>query len=189
MTEELKKEVEKLREEMKSLKEQLKEDKREESEGTVRRRPGIYIDLGRRVHDYVEDTMEGVAEGIQGELEKSVFIGPRGIRIYKRREPDEEETLDVNLGKVAEVMNALGEEHRLGILRELMSGGKYVNELQEKLSEITVSTLSSHLKVLEEAGLVVQEKVRGRYLITMPGRAAYKMSQKVARFLENREES
>jgi hypothetical protein len=37
--------------------------------------------------------------------------------------------------------------------------------------------------VLEETGLVVQEKVRGRYLITMPGRTAYKMAMKVTRFL------
>jgi DNA-binding HxlR family transcriptional regulator len=70
------------------------------------------------------------------------------------------------------------------MLSELMSGGKYINELQDKLSEITTSTLSSHLNVLEEAGLVVQEKVRGRYLITMPGRTAYKMARQVARFLE-----
>jgi DNA-binding HxlR family transcriptional regulator len=68
--------------------------------------------------------------------------------------------------------------------QELMSGGKYINEVQEKLSEITTSTLSSHLKVLEEAGLVVQEKVRGRYLITIPGRTAYKMLGRVVRILE-----
>jgi DNA-binding transcriptional ArsR family regulator len=55
--------------------------------------------------------------------------------------------------------------------------------LQEQLSDITTSTLSSHLDVLEEAGLVVQEKVRGRYLITMPGRTAYHMARKVNRFL------
>jgi DNA-binding transcriptional ArsR family regulator len=85
---------------------------------------------------------------------------------------------------MAEVMSALGEEHRLEILAELMNGGKYVNDLQEKLSEITTSTLSSHLKVLEEAGLVVQEKVRGRYLITIPGRTAYKMARRVTRFVE-----
>jgi len=40
--------------------------------------------------------------------------------------------------------------------------------------------------VLEEAGLVVQEKVRGRYLITMPGRTAYKMARRVTRFTERR---
>jgi len=151
LSEDLKEEMRKLKEEIASLKEQLRDVT--EKEG---RRRGIYIDIGNRVHDYVKDVMEGVAEGIHGELEKSIFIGPRGVRIFKKREPHREEE-EVSLPKVAEVMSALGHEHRLRILDELMSGGKYINELQEELSEITTSTLSSHLKVLEEAGLVVQE--------------------------------
>ncbi|UCD96633.1 MAG: winged helix-turn-helix transcriptional regulator, partial [Candidatus Bathyarchaeota archaeon] len=82
----------------------------------------------------------------------------------------------------------LGQEHRLKILSQLMTGGKYVNELQEQLPEIAASTLSSHLNVLEEAGLIVQERVRGRYLITIPGRSAYKMARRVSKFLERREQ-
>jgi len=182
LSEDLKEEMKKLREEIENLKEQLKDV----TERKLRRSRGIYIDIGNRVHDYIEDVMEGVAEGIHGELEKSIFIGPRGVRIFRRGEPHEEDEVEVSFPKVAEVMSALGQEHRLRILNELMSGGKYINELQERLSEITASTLSSHLKVLEEAGLVVQEKVRGRYLITMPGRTAYKMARRVTRFLERR---
>jgi DNA-binding HxlR family transcriptional regulator len=78
-------------------------------------------------------------------------------------------------------MSALGQEHRLKILSELMTGGKYISDFQTALPEITASTLSSHLDVLQEAGLVVQERVRGRYLITIPGRIAYKMAAAVAR--------
>ena len=183
MSEDLKEEMKKLKEEIASLKEQL----RDMTEKERKRRRGIHIDIGNRVQDYVEDVMEGVAEGIHGELEKSIFIGPRGVRIIRGEEQSgEEEEAEVNLPEAAEVMSALGQEHRLRILKELMSGGKYINELQENLSEITTSTLSSHLNVLEEVGLVVQEKVRGRYLITMPGRAAYKMARRVARFLERR---
>lgn len=181
LSEELKKEIEKLKEEITKMKEHLSNLIEEKQKGRQR----IYIDINNQIHDYLEDVMEGVAEGIHGELEKSIFIGPRGIRILKKREPSRRED-EVSLPKVAEVMSALGHEHRLKILNELMSGGKYINELQEKLSEITTSTLSSHLKVLEEAGLVVQEKVRGRYLITMPGRTAYKMARRVTRFLERR---
>ena len=188
LSEDLKEEMKKLKEEMHDLKEQLQNV----TERKRKRGRGIYIDVGNRVHDYIEDVMEGVAEGIHGELEKSIFIGPRGVRIRTRREKEEthedEGEASVSFLKVAEVMSALGQEHRLGILSELMSGGKYINELQEKLSEITTSTLSSHLKVLEEAGLVVQEKVRGRYLITMPGRTAYKMARRVTRFLARRKQ-
>jgi len=181
LSEDLNEEMKKLKEELAILKEQL----RDVTERERKRRRGIYIDIGNRVHDYIEDVREGVAEGIHGELEKSIFIGPRGVRIIRNREPRRrEDEIEVSFPKVAEVMSALGHEHRLRILDELMSGGKYMNEMQEKLSEITTSTLSSHLKVLEEAGLVVQEKVRGRYLITIPGRAAYKMARRVTRFLE-----
>lgn len=180
MSDELKDEMKKLKEEIAGLKDQLKNLAQGE-----RRSRGLYIDIGSPVRGYIDDVMQGVAEGVHGELEKSIFIGPGGCRIFRREEPYREEPEDkVGLDKVAEAMSALGHEHRLKILNELMSGGKYINELQERLLEITTSTLSSHLNVLEEAGLVVQEKVRGRYLITMPGRTAYKMARKVARFLE-----
>jgi len=183
MSENLKEEMKRLKEEIANLKEEL----RDIVERKQKRSRGIYIDVGNRVHDYVEDVMEGVAEGIHGELEKSIFIGPQGIRILKDREPyRREDEVEVSFPKVAEVMSALSHEHRLKILDELMRGGKYINELQEKLSEITTSTLSSHLNVLEEVGLVVQEKVRGRYLITMPGRTAYKTARRITLFLERR---
>ena len=181
LSEDLKEEMKKLREELAKMKDQL----RDVTEREHARRHGIYIDVGNRIRDHVEDVMESVTEGIQGELEKSIFIGPGGVRITRKRETQEEEDeAKVDFPKAAEVMSALGQEHRLKILKELVSGGKYINELQEKLSEITTSTLSSHLKVLEEAGLVVQEKMRGRYLITIPGRTAYKMATRITRFLE-----
>jgi DNA-binding HxlR family transcriptional regulator len=181
LSEELKEEMKRLKEELASMKEELSEV----AEPKRKKGHGIYIDLGNRVRDYVEDVMEGVAEGIHGELEKSIFIGPRGVRIFKERERRRvEKEPKVNFPEVAEVMSALGQEYRLRILGELMTGGKYMSDLQEKLPEITTSTLSSHLDVLQEAGLAVQEKVRGRYLITMPGRAAYKMARRITKFLE-----
>jgi len=180
LSEDMKEEIEKLKEEIVSLKEHLK-DLREDKQ---RKGHGIYIDVGSGVRDYIEDALEGVAEGIHGELERSIFVGPGGVRIVKGKAIREETEAEVNFAKVAEVMSALGQEHRLKILKELMSGGKYINELQEKLPEITTSTLSSHLGVLEGAGLVVQEKVRGRYLITIPGRTAYKMATRTASLVE-----
>ena len=180
MSEDLKDEMKKLKEELASLREQLKEV----SEAKLKeKRRGIYIDIGNKIHDYVEDAMESVAEGISGELEKSVFIGPYGVKITRTAEIPEEES-KINLAKASSAMSALGNEYRLKILKDLVYGGKYISELQERLPEITSSTLSSHLDVLQEAGLVVQEKTRGRYLITMPGRIAYKMASKIARLLE-----
>lgn len=181
LSEEIKEEMKKLREEIARLKEQLGEV----TEREMKRGRGICIDFGNHMREYMGDVMESVAEGIHGELDRSIFIGPRGVRIFKgERARAEEDEYEINFPKIAEVMSALGQEHRLKILKELVRGGKYVNEFQDKLHEITASTLSSHLKVLEEAGLVVQEKVRGRYLITMPGRTAYKMAERITRFLE-----
>ncbi|MFB0504876.1 MAG: ArsR/SmtB family transcription factor [Candidatus Bathyarchaeia archaeon] len=186
LSEDLREEMKKLKDELADLREQLKGV----SEERRRRRGAIRVDIGDRVRDYVADVVEGVAEGIYGEVEKSVLIGPGGrkiVRIVQEGTPEmEDEGVEASFPKTAEVMNALSHEHRLRILDELMRGGKYINELQERLSEITTSTLSSHLKVLEEAGLVVQEKMRGRYLITIPGRTAFKMARRVARFAERR---
>jgi len=172
--------MKKLKEELANLREQLKELSEIKSK---EERRGIYIDIGNRIRDYVEDALEGVAEGVSGELEKSVFIGPYGIRVNRERKTPEEETR-INLAKASSAMSALGNEYRLKILKDLMYGGKYISELQERLPEITSSTLSSHLDVLQETGLVVQEKTRGRYLITIPGRIAYKMANKIAKLLE-----
>lgn len=178
MEEELKDEMRKLKEELASVKEQLKEV----AERRRTKRKGIHIDVGERVHDYVEGIMEGVAEGISGELERSILIGPHGVKIFRRK--PEERIARVDPTKAASTMSALGNEHRIKILGELIFGGKYISELQETLSEIASSTLSSHLDVLQEAGLVVQEKVRGRYLITIPGRIAYKMTNRITKLLE-----
>jgi DNA-binding HxlR family transcriptional regulator len=186
LSEDLREEMKKLKDELADLREQLKGV----SEERRRRRRAVRVDIGDRVRDYVADVVEGVAEGIYGEVEKSVLIGPGGrkiVRIVQEGTPEmEDEGVEASFPKTAEVMNALSHEHRLRILDELMRGGKYINELQERLSQITTSTLSSHLKVLEEAGLVVQEKVRGRYLITIPGRTAFRMARRVTRFAEGR---
>ncbi len=185
MSDELKEEMKRLKEEIANLRDQIEDT----TERRRRRERGIYIDVGDRINDYVADVMEGVAEGIHGELEKSIFIGPHGakMRVFTHKEPSWNEVeKEINFAKVSKVMSALGHEHRLRILHELMRRGRYMSELQEKLTEITSSTLSSHLNILEEAGLVVQEKVRGRYLITIPGRSAYKMAKRVTQFLERR---
>lgn len=175
----LKDEMKKLKEELQGLKEQL----REISEGSEHKHRGIYIDVNEKLSDYLGDVMEGVAEGIRGELKRSIFISPHHgeIKIISEEKERPEETAKVDPAEAAAIMSALGHEHRLKVLGELMSGGKYISELQNSLPEITSSTLSSHLDILQEAGLVVQERVRGRYLITIPGRMAYKMASAITK--------
>jgi DNA-binding transcriptional ArsR family regulator len=173
---ELKDEMKRLKEELQGLKDQL----RDMVDTAERKQRAVYTDINDKLGDYLGDVMEGVAEGIRGELRKSIFISPHAqeIRIVggKRDREEKVESGKVDPAKAAAIMSALGHEHRLKILGELMSGGKYVSDLQAGLPDITGSTLSSHLDVLQGAGLVVQERVRGRYLITIPGRMAYQMA-------------
>ena len=132
-------------------------------------------DFGDRLGDYIGDFVEDVMEGVTSELERSLF--------RENRPPRERPTVmsDSEVQRTAAVMSALGNEHRIRILKELTWGGLYVSDLQDTLKEISPSTLSSHLDVLQEAGLIVQEKRRGRYLITMSGRLAIKMASSIAK--------
>jgi len=80
----------------------------------------------------------------------------------------------------------MASEHRLRILTDLLCGETYASELEAVLTDLSPSPISSHLKTLQESGLVVQEGDRGRYLITLPGRIALKMATRLARFLDRR---
>ena len=58
-----------------------------------------------------------------------MYIG----RTRGREEPEKvKEKMDP--AKTASVMGALSSEHRLKILSELMTGGKYANKLEQKIS-------------------------------------------------------
>ena len=54
-------------------------------------------------------------------------------------------------------LKALGEESRMRIVRMLLKKRRSVNEIVEELG-VTQYNVSKHLRVLREAGLVVQEK-------------------------------
>lgn len=57
-------------------------------------------------------------------------------------------------GGCADILRALGDATRLGVLQALLERPLHVNDLMEKLG-VEQSLLSHHLKVLREAGLVV----------------------------------
>ena len=69
----------------------------------------------------------------------------------------------------AEVFNALGHEDRLRIIEDLLDGERCVCDLVESVGS-SWSTVSRHLSVLREAGIVADEK-RGLqvfYRIALP---------------------
>ena len=143
--------------------------------------------LGQSIGDYVNDVVQSVMSGISSEFDKSVFVDPTGVWFDRHLAKVQARSLsDAEAGRAASLMSAMASEHRLRILTELLYGGRYASEIETVLKDITPSTISNHLKILEEAGLVVQEGDRGRYLITLPGRIALRMATRLTRFFERR---
>ncbi|MBD3205104.1 helix-turn-helix domain-containing protein [Candidatus Bathyarchaeota archaeon] len=135
----------------------------------------IGSDWGDKLGDYISDMVDSVMENVTTELERNLYTGTRS--------PKSRPTVmtDMEVERTVRVMSALGNEHRIKILEELSWGGAYASDLQEALDEISPSTLSSHLDVLQEAGMILQERKRGRYLITMAGRIAIQMAAQLAK--------
>jgi len=73
---------------------------------------------------------------------------------------------DLDLAVTASTFAALGSEQRLGVLRVLVRAGEQglsIGELGTR-SGVTGSTLTHHMKILTQAGLVRQER-KGRSII------------------------
>ncbi|MBX6365426.1 MAG: winged helix-turn-helix transcriptional regulator [Gemmatimonadetes bacterium] len=70
-------------------------------------------------------------------------------------------TTETNIGQVARWFHALSDETRLRVVELLAGGERCVCELQEAVAAAQ-SRLSFHLRVLREAGLVVDRR-QGRW--------------------------
>jgi ArsR family transcriptional regulator len=66
-------------------------------------------------------------------------------------------TTATDLSRAAQLFHALSDETRLGVLEMLRQGERCVCELQDEL-DAAQSRLSFHLRVLKEAGLVIDRK-------------------------------
>jgi DNA-binding transcriptional ArsR family regulator len=143
--------------------------------------------FGQALSEYVNDVVESVMSGISSEIEKSVFVDPTGAWFDRHIAKVQAKALSpAEAERAASLMSAMASEPRIRILTELLYGGRYASELEGVLKDLSPSTISNHLKVLEESGLIVQEGDRGRYLITLPGRIALRMATRLGRFLERR---
>ncbi|ALG90486.1 MULTISPECIES: ArsR/SmtB family transcription factor [Actibacterium] len=89
---------------------------------------------------------------------------------------------DLSLARAASTFAALGSEQRLSVLRCLVRAGPdglSIGELGAR-SGITGSTLTHHMKILTQAGLVTQAR-QGRSIICIA--AAYDEMEALSRFL------
>ena len=79
--------------------------------------------------------------------------------------------MDSNTGNrtsSASVLKVLADETRLAVVKQLLSGPKYVADINRKL-DVEQNLLSHHLKMLRDAGLLVtnQEGKHRRYSVAL----------------------
>jgi DNA-binding transcriptional ArsR family regulator len=179
--------IKRLEEEITRLREEIQRISESISTQPTRGTTSPKRNFGQSLSEYVNDVVESVTSGISSEIERSVFIDPTGAWFDKHIARVQARSItQPEAERAAMLMSAMASEHRLRILNELLYGGRYASEIEVALKEISPSTISNHLKILQEAGLVVQEGDRGRYLITLPGRIALKMATRLTRFLDRR---
>ncbi len=116
------------------------------------------------IEQEVEDTLREIEEEIEGER----------VEEFKH-EVFEDLITALNPSEVAETLSVLSNPDRLKILKLLYERDRYFGELEEILG-IGPSSLRHHLSRLINAGLIKQERSRGKYTITKRGVAALILS-------------
>ncbi|MFX1562590.1 MAG: ArsR family transcriptional regulator [Promethearchaeota archaeon] len=192
-TKEMRKQLRRLQDQIEDLQARLGEEKEAPRE---RRRPILHDrefaeemrdfgqkmgergqELGQYIQMVIRDAMKGANRALS-----SVFIGPHGTKISM-------ENGEVSIGKGAaerlkpvppdaaqNLLSPLASAERIKLLYLLAEEPRYHQDLMQE-SGLAPGTLPHHLKQLEEAGFITQERVRGRYLITIPGRMALKLAE------------
>jgi DNA-binding transcriptional ArsR family regulator len=150
-------------------------------------RMGTY---GEGLGQYISMVVKDVMRGVDRTLRSAVLVGPDGRRIHIHKgEPKSggeaaELAERVPPEEAERLLSPLASAERVRILYLLSERPRYHQDLMEE-SKLAPGTLPHHLKQLEDAGYVTQERVRGRYLITIPGR----MALKLAEYLHNQMQS
>jgi len=185
------------RDQMKDLKDELSDIKEETSSSYGRRprrerkrkeKPRIHIetdewsDWGDRFGASLEHYIGGILNSIGETIDRSVgsiFHGPspskRRRKTYSRRElvvPEEE--LEEFYQKGSEILSALSDQTRLKMLKELEKDPLRQSELSIR-TETKGGNFKHHISILIKEGLVRQEGVRERYMLTFAGREALKL--------------
>ena len=136
---------------------------------------------GKELGDYIKLVVSDAMRGANRAM-RSVFIGPDGARIridengVRVGKSAAEAAKPVDPEEAERLLSPLASGERIRILQLLAEEARYHQDLME-LSGLKPGTLPHHLKQLEDAGYVTQERVRGRYLITIPGRMALKLAK------------
>ncbi len=184
------------REQMRELKEEIGDIK--EDPGRPRRRPrprkrkpshSIRIDAeewgdwGEQFGSTIEHYIGGILDSIGDTIDRSVgslFQTPskrRGRRGKRRRKEPffvPEEELEEFFIDGSKIMTALSDQTRLKMLKELEKEPLRQSDLSDR-TNTRGGNFKHHITILKDEGLVRQEGVRERYMLTFSGREALKL--------------
>ncbi|MHA2297452.1 MAG: ArsR/SmtB family transcription factor [Candidatus Hodarchaeales archaeon] len=139
----------------------------------------IGLDFGDSLNDYIESILGSAFEGINTAFDGFFSYG-HGTKSHHRKsrfrgrrfsKVQQEQFFE----KAPEILGLLSDSNRLKLLKRLESGPKYQSDLVDE--RIQGGTFKHHVSKLMDAGWIIQEKARGRYLITINGREALKFAE------------
>lgn len=186
-----------LREEFKEIREEIENVKDPASRRPERRRPrkrdftdhveddhwkGWGESIGASLEHYIGSILESVWDSVDRSV-GSLFQTSSSPRSHKRKRAKREysssisdEELESFYERGAELLSALSDQKRLHILKELEREPMRQSDLSEK-TNIKGGNFKHHISILREEGLVHQEGVRERYMLTFAGREALKLAE------------
>lgn len=187
-------ELRRLKDELRELKEEVKDRDEDEDYPRPRRPRGKYkyraashpddiklnfdFDFDKSIGNYLESVMGSVAESLDTAFRGVFTTGSRTTRGRKSRfrsKAFNEEQQERFFEETPELIGLLADSNRLKLLKKLESGPKYQSDLTD--DKLQGGKFKHHMDKLQEAGWIIQEKARGRYLITISGREALKFAE------------
>ncbi len=138
--------------------------------------------IGTSLERYIGSILESVWDSVDqsvGSLFHSSSGSKRRGRKQERTEhypsiPEKE--LEEFYQRGAELLSALSDQKRLQMLKELEQEPLRQSDLSEK-TNIRGGNFKHHITILKDEGLVHQEGVRERYMLTFAGREALKLAE------------
>ncbi|MHA1170184.1 MAG: hypothetical protein ACTSP4_12405 [Candidatus Hodarchaeales archaeon] len=188
-----KNELRRLKDELRELKKEVKgRDERDDYEmfprvrarkryKKIKKHPSGFafdFDFDHSFGNYLDSLMGSVAESLDSAFRGVFTTGTRSSRRRKGRfgsvsltKEQEEKFFE----ETPELIGLLADGNRLKLLKRLESGPKYQSDLTD--DKLQGGKFKHHMDKLLEAGWIIQEKARGRYLITISGREALKFAE------------
>ena len=187
---------EEIREEFQDIREEIEYVKGSESKSRKRvrdrrrphRRPRDeeWKDWGENLGSSLERYIGSILESVWDSVDQSVgsLFHTSSTTRRKRRKSDKveeyvsipEEELEQFYQRGAELLSALSDQKRLQMLKELEKEPLRQSDLSEK-TNIRGGNFKHHITILKDEGLVHQEGVRERYMLTFAGREALKLAE------------